>query len=142
MKYRVLRNYKYCLVEDEQRHVEIFENAHNDYISLNHGSLIIKVGFAWDGSSVPLKRFIPQWVYDFDKYCKIASLVHDSLCQLIREELLSKSHKRYIDGLYRDMCIEGGMSKRQANLRYRILRMAPDAGISIRKYPRGKIMEV
>jgi len=54
MKYRETRGYEYILHEDMQLDIQIFEDAHNDYISLDKGRLIIKEGYAWDGSSIPL----------------------------------------------------------------------------------------
>ena len=142
MKYSRTKGYKFKLEEDFKAYVEILTNCHNDYISLNEGVLIIKYAYAWDGSSIPLKRFVPRWVYDFDKYCKIASLVHDSLCQLMREGVLPKQSKEYIDGLYRDMAIEGGLSKRNADRRYRWLRKFGDAYIEKEEHPRDEIFEV
>jgi len=139
MKYRETTGYKYILHEDMQRDIQIFEDAENDYISLHLGRLIIKATYAWDGSSIPLKKYIPFW--NFDKYCLIASLVHDALCQLMREDLLPKSYKPTADLIYRDMCVGGGMSYRGADRRYKWLRRFGDAGIKKRENPRGQIKQ-
>ena len=140
MKYRETKGYKYLLVEDEKREVDIYINCHNDYISLDEGVLIIKEGYAWDGSSIPLKKYMPKWIWDSDKYCKIASLVHDALCQLMREGLLPKTYKYIADAIYQRMCIEGGMGKRQAGWRFWALRKFGNAGIKKEKNPRGQIL--
>ena len=140
MKYRRVKGYKYKLEADYKVSVPVNVNCHNDYISLDRGVLIIKFSYAWDGSSIPLKKYF-SWVYDFDKHCKTASLVHDSLCQLMRENLLDKKFKELIDGIYRDMCIEGGLSKRNADRRYKYLRRYGDPYIrNIDK--RGKVFEI
>ncbi len=140
MKYRKTKGYKYILEEEFRVFIEIEEPAWNNYISLDRGFLIIRKGYAWDGSSVPLKKL---WrpIFDSDKYCKKASIVHDCLCQLMRESLLPKTFKEYADQFYKQMCIEGGMSKRQAGLRYWVLRKFGEVGIRKRKKPRGKIFE-
>ena len=142
MKYRETKGYKYLLVEDERTKIPgILERAWNNYISLDHGILILKEGYAWDGSTVLLKKYY-RWIWDADKFCKTASLVHDAFCQLMREGLLDKKYKRYVDGFYKYMCMLGGMGKRQANLRYWFLRKFGGRGIQKRKNPRGKIFEV
>lgn len=139
MKYRETKGYKYLLEEDEHIEVLIPGIIDHKYIKLDEGELIVKKGYAWDGSSIPLKKILKLIGWDADKYCKTASLIHDALCQLMREALLSKKHKEYIDALYRKMCIAGGMGKRQANLRYKALRKAGNWGITKRANPRGQI---
>ncbi len=121
MKYSKAKKYKYILRADEKTLVDIPAEAWNDFISLDYGVLIIKKNYSWDGSTVPLKKWY-SWIWDSDRYCKTASLIHDSLCQLIREGLLSKDYRLYADQLYKKMCIAGGMSKWQAGLRYWALR--------------------
>ena len=141
MKYRELTGYKYELLEDMRFNIPgITEQSHNDYISLDNGNLIIKERYAWDGSSIPSKKVLKRFGWDADKFCKTASLVHDAFCQLMREGLLDKKYKQYADSLYRDMCILGGMGKRQADIRYWALRKFGDRGIQKRKNPRGKVM--
>ena len=140
MKYRELRGYNFELLEPEIRNVEL-PNAYHSYMFIQDITLGIKPRYAWDGSSIPLKKWYRR-IWDADKYCKTASLVHDALCQLMREDLLDKKYKEYIDGLYRDMCIQGGMGKREANLRYWFLRKFGDRGIRKEKNPRGKVFEI
>ncbi len=146
-RYRETKGYKYLLVEDERTEIPGIpdEQCHNNYISLDHGRLILKEGYAWDGSSIPLKKIIRRASFgliDFDKYCKTASLVHDAFCQLMREGLLDKKYKRYVDSFYKYMCMLGGMGKREAHFRYRCLRKFGDRGIQKRKNPRGKVFEI
>ncbi len=142
MEYSLVRKYKYKLEADYAITISIDHDCHNSYISLDKQKLLLKKGYVWDGSSVPLKRFIPKWLFDSDKYCKTASLVHDSLCQLMREELLPKARKEQADKIYRNMCLDGGMGKRQANLRFWALRKFGDGGIEKEKYPRNMIFEI
>ena len=136
MKYSLVTKYKYVLKADEKTLVDIPAEAWNDFISLDYGVLVIKKNYVWDGSSVPLKKWY-SWIWDSDKYCKNASLIHDALTQLIREGLLSKEYRLYADQLYKKMCIAGGMGKRQANLRYWTLRK-----FSKIKKPKYKLPEI
>ncbi|HEB41461.1 MAG TPA: hypothetical protein ENI08_00385 [Candidatus Dependentiae bacterium] len=144
MEYRELKGYKYELMAAIKIKIELpdttlLNNAINPYIRLRNGVLTIKKHYCWDGSSVPFKKYVPKWLWDSDKSCKTASLTHDALCQLMREDLLSKKYKRYIDNLYKTMAIEGGMGKWQANTRNWFLRKFGDKGIQKEENPRGKI---
>jgi len=122
MKYRNIVNYKYELMEFEKFQVLLPNTAKTiPYIYIKNNILVIKKHYAWDGSSIPIKNAW-SWIWDSDKYCKIASLVHDALCQLIRAGLLDLNYRCYADNLYRDMCITGGMFKWQANMRFWFLR--------------------
>jgi len=157
MKYSRTKHYKYKLEETEMRQTGIMGyEIDNRYMKmLPNGQLFVQTGYAWDGSSIPHKRKIRAlsylnplvWVrikdaYDADKYCKTASLIHDALCQAMREGLIRKTEKPWADGLYSQMCVEGGMSQKQANRRYKALRKFGDAGIQPEKNPRNKIFEV
>ncbi len=144
MQYRELKSYKYELMAAEVIYVVLPDviltnNAIYPYIKLRYGLLTVEKYYCWDGSSVPLKKYTPKWLWDSDKYCKTASLFHDALCQLMRENLLDKKYKSYIDRVYKIMLIENGMSKWQANLRYLALRKFGNAGIEKEENPRGKI---
>lgn len=114
MKYQKISKYKYRLAEGELRQTAI----KGPYISTpfihlwSAGSMWISKGYAWNGSN-----------WSFDKHSKTASLFHDAAYQLMRMGLLGKEHRKYFDRLYRDMCIEKGLWKIHANLRYRMLRM-------------------
>lgn len=145
--YRKLKGYSFATIAVFKHPVLVLKRVdfRQHYFSMQDGVLTIEVGYAWDGSSIPLKkllRVLSLGLYNADKYCQKASLVHDVFCQAMREGLLSKIHKAYIDGLYRDMCIAGGMSLKQASRRYKALRKFGDSGIQKRKNPRGKIVVV
>ena len=113
MKY-IKRNkaYKFELAEDETQLTPITEYAVTRFVELDPdmGEIWIGKGYAWDGSSIPFKRFMQKITfgkYDSDKYCKEASLVHDAFYQLMRLNKLSRNHKDTSDRLYEKMCIEG-----------------------------------
>ncbi len=66
------------------------EDIVTDFIELSkEGRLVIKEKYAWDGATF-------AWDWGF----KIASLVHDSLYQLIRKGLLDKKMKLSADLIY------------------------------------------
>jgi len=146
MKYSRTKHFKYKLEEREVVQTCITGYSfRTPYISMFlDGRLSIHKGYAWDGSSVPFKRtfrILSLGWYDADKYCKEASLVHDALCQAMREGLITKKNKSTADSLYYDMCIAGGMSRRQALRRWRALRKFGDSGIQPEKNPRNKIYD-
>ena len=112
------------------------------YITLTEdGELRVYHDYCWNGSSVPGKKIWKRFGWNSDKYCKVASLVHDALCQLIRLGYLSMSYKEVVDELYRKMCIAGGMGKKQANIRYWFLRKFGDRYVKKERYPKRIIME-
>jgi len=77
------------------------------------GWLVIWEGYCWDGPSGPVR----------DSKCKLrAALVHDALYQLIRCKKLSGKHRKKADEIFRDICIEDGVSKFRANIYYKALR--------------------
>jgi len=122
MKYRNIVKYKYELMEYINVRVLLPDTAKTiPYICIENNALNIKKHYAWDGSSIPLKNAW-SWIWNSDKYCKRASLIHDALCQLIRAGLLDLTYRFYADDLYRNMCIEDGMSKWQADMRFWFLR--------------------
>lgn len=138
------KDYKFELPETETFVVPIDTYVSTDFISLGMGAMTIKEGYAWDGSSIPLKklaRFITFDKYDPDKYCKEASLVHDALYQLMRSELLNRGNKDYIDRLYESMCIKGGMGKRQAAWRYWAVKTFGHRTLKPRHYPEKTILD-
>ena len=142
MKYRKTRGYKFILHEDEKFEVpQIQETAWNNYITLDKGILIVKKGYAWDGSSVPFKKYF-KWIWDVDKYTKTASLQHDAFCQLIREGKLPKFYKYSVDLIYKFRCIADGLNKKMANIFFKAIRKFGESGISKEKYPRSKVYEV
>ena len=156
MKYSKCHHYKYKLEENERVDTGIegfyFDNSY--YCMLDNGWFLVKRGYAWDGSSIPYKKQLRVisylnplvWVrikdaYDADKYCKDASLIHDALCQAMREGQLPPKEKPWADDLYYSMCIAGGMSIKQAGRRFKALREFGDSGIKPEKKPRNKIYD-
>ncbi len=110
-----LRNqkYKYETHKDYSYHTDFLGDLEiiSDYIVVRDGYISAKAGYAWDGSSIPGKRFMQRITfgkYDPDRYCKEASLVHDAFYQLMRLEHLSRIYKISIDRVYELMCIDGG----------------------------------
>ena len=73
------------------------------------GVLTIKRNYAWDGASGP--------VFDTRRIMR-GSLVHDALYQLMREEHLPQKVRDNADWLLREICIEDGMPKFNADLVY------------------------
>lgn len=103
------------------------------FIKLKDGTLRIKKYYAWDGSTVPLKKGL-KWttailtfgffIWDSDKYCKDASLIHDALYQIIRECKFSDTcdYRKLADDIYLRKLLLTKMPKWQANMRYKALR--------------------
>ena len=166
MKYSKVKAYKYKLEENHVRQTGIIGyNFDTRYYSmLDDGTFLVKYSYAWDGSSIPKKKYVPGWAYDFDKYCKDASNIHDGLCQAIREGLLPRRCKILADMVYRDMCIEGRRAywelhtkakkktnanrvkylkktKKWAAKRYWAIRKFGDSGIKPEKNPRNTIYD-
>lgn len=146
MKYSKVKAYKYKLEENFVRQTGIvgFNFATQYYEMLDDGTFLVKYGYAWDGSSIPHKKLLriaSLWIYNPDKYCKTASLIHDGLCQAMREGLLPIRKKRFVDNIYRRMCLEGGLSEKRASKRYWALRQFGDVGIQPEKNPRNKIYD-
>lgn len=65
------------------------------------GLLCLRAGYTWDGASGP--------TIDTKNWFR-ASLVHDGLYQLMRENLISKDHRRYADDLMRQILRTDGMN--------------------------------
>lgn len=78
------------------------QDIHTDYIVLTtEGRLTIQQGYAWDGPSGP--------AFDTHNFMR-ASLVHDALYQLIRDNHLLADRRNMADRLLQRMCREDGMS--------------------------------
>ncbi len=131
MKYQKISKYKYRLVESETRMTNIcVPHIRTPFIGLRDGKMRISKGYAWNGSN-----------WSFDIYSKTPSLFHDAAYQLMRRGLLEQKHRKYFDGLYRDMCIEKGLWKIHANLRYRMLRMFGFGGAKRSDKPENPVFE-
>ncbi len=145
MKY-IERNHSYQmeLAEDETYPVPIKRMVNTPFIFLAKNTLRIHNGYAWDGSSIPGKKFLKRITfgkYDGDRYCKEASLVHDSFYQLMRLNKLDRKHKDTIDRLYQKMCINGGMKPKAAARRYWAVKHFGARTLKPRYYPEKKILE-
>lgn len=77
------------------------------------GELYILEGYAWDGPSGP--------AFDTPAFMR-ASLVHDALYQLMRENYLPKSWRDEADEELRLTCLEDGMWKIRASWCYAAVR--------------------
>lgn len=110
IKYR--KGYKYQLAVDTVQQVDIFpeEPIYTPYIDLSTlGKLTIRQGYAWDGPSGP--------ALDTPGAMR-ASLVHDVLYQLMREEFLPREARAQADKeLYR-IAREDGMNWLRAKYFY------------------------
>ena len=115
IRYRT--EYKYQLASDYRISISIKPNSNidTDFISLDvDGNLLVKKGYAWDGPSGP--------VVDTDENIR-ASLVHDALYQLMRNEhLVTRTHRKAADQLFKDICKEDGVSNFLASTYYKALR--------------------
>ncbi|GAK24268.1 hypothetical protein JCM19052_4928 [Vibrio sp. JCM 19052] len=91
MKYKKRRTYKYNLHSEEQVEtgITLTQPFDSPFLSLSEqGLLTIKKGYSWDGASGP--------AIDTKNILK-ASLVHDALYQLMREEVLPQSSREQAD---------------------------------------------
>lgn len=78
----------------------IGEDGGNNYVGLGPaGRLTIESGYSWDGITGP----VPTTRRNIR-----ATLVHDALCQLLREGLLPAHYRTEADALFREVCIEDG----------------------------------
>ena len=112
MKYKA--GYKYQLTADLMVRVDLKEEISKDYITIENGMLMVDAGYAWDGPSGP--------AFDTSNFMR-GSLIHDVLYQLMREELIPRTARKYADQLLRKMCREDGMSWVRAWWVYRGLRL-------------------
>jgi hypothetical protein len=113
--YRKLRKYKYQLLEEYSVSIEIKKIASNDFLNLSaDGTLVIKEKYAWDGPSGP--------TIDTKSFMR-ASLVHDALYQLMREEKLNRhSDRKTADKILKRMCKQDKMWGFRAAYAYIALR--------------------
>lgn len=107
MKYKLLGNYKYQIVEPVQIQTELVsKETGNTYVYLTtDGILNISKGYSWDGPSGP--------TIDTKTFMR-GSLVHDALYQLMRDGYLDNEYRDYSDRLLKNICIEDGMSRIRA----------------------------
>lgn len=149
LTYRELDDYKYQVTKGFGFHSGIKGvRAVTEYVSLYpDGLLLIGADYAWNGSN-----------WSSDKHAKIPSLVHDSLYQLMRLGLLSRTLRKKVDELYRDLYFAEAMSacsakgwrrklaeknhKLHANIRYAALRMFGESATYPEKNLRGGIKTI
>ena len=78
-----------------------FSAFSGDYIKLKDGKLAIRAGYCWDGPSGP--------TIDTKDFMR-GSLVHDALYQLMREDVLPRTCRKFADALLYKHCREDGMN--------------------------------
>ena len=110
-------DYKYQLASAYGIKIEIRPKADitTGFIDLaTQGNLTVKKAYAWDGPSGPVK--------DTPKNLR-ASLVHDALYQLMRnDQLKTRTHRKAADEEFKRICKEDGVSSRRASTWYKGLR--------------------
>ena len=90
------------------------QSIESEFINLSDkGLLTIKSGYAWDYASVPLTHWLSNNIQG--KKSKIPSLVHDALCQLIRQHLLTIDNARlHADEHFYQLLLQYGFWKVRA----------------------------
>ena len=118
-KIKYKKGYKNQLVEDYHIFTGIIPNkfvVDTPLIKLDmSGWLTIKTGYAWDGASGP--------TWDTPSVIR-ASLVHDALYQLMRDEKISLTNREKADSLLRSIMIEDGANWFRAWYYYRAVQWA------------------
>jgi len=132
IKFRNITKYKFELLQEFIFKSELFSmysgdittSKENDivYLDSDKDELHIKKHFLWDGSSVPFKNILRLIGWKVDRYCHKASLIHDALYLLMRINALTDEFQAIADLIYYQLCLEGGMPRYQADLRYWALR--------------------
>lgn len=114
---RYRSDYKYQLAEGYKISISVKpkSNIETKFIDLDtDGNLTVKNSYAWDGPSGPVK--------DTDENMR-ASLVHDALYQLMRnDKLKSRTHRKAADQEFKDICKADGVSNFRASVYYKVLR--------------------
>jgi hypothetical protein len=108
IRYKEKRTYKYILEKEERYGTGIAIPVPAYYGPLKmitDGTLIIDKGYAWDGPSGP--------TIDTKTFMR-GSLIHNAMCQLIREGVLSPFDRHRADNILRDICLEDGMARLRA----------------------------
>ena len=122
---RYRSGYKYQLAEDYEIFLELYpeKDIETLFISLKtDGRLTIWKGYAWDGPSGP--------VIDTPNAMR-GSLVHDALYQLMRGKYLStRIHRQAADTIFKEICIQDGMSVARARIHFLGLQVGGKAAAS------------
>lgn len=114
--------YKYQLAENYtiKTTIKPKKDIESQFIDMNKdGTLSIKSGYAWDGTSGPIID---------DNHNQRASLVHDALYQLMRQKKLSprSAYKDKADRLFQKLCKQDGVLSPLADLYYQSLKRYGD----------------
>ena len=119
---RYRSGYKYQLVNDYRVQLKFVRpevNILTEFIEFDvTGYLFIKHGYAWDGPSNPIYRFLPNFILKFLlKHFMRGSLVHDVLAQLCRDGYLSCDKcYTFMNKELEEICLEDGMTKARASV--------------------------
>lgn len=89
-------------------------NTGNSFVYLKDNILNIKNGYAWDGASGP--------AIDTRNIMR-ASLIHDALYQLMREDMIPRSARKLADKELYNLCKLDGMSRFRAGYVYFFVRL-------------------
>jgi hypothetical protein len=104
LHYKKRRDYKYTLAKQYIFETQ-WDNApeiNTRFIQLNkQGQLILHAAYSWDGASGPMP--------DLSSIIR-ASLIHDALYQLMREQHLPLSYRLAADRLLYTLCVADGMN--------------------------------
>ena len=98
------QGYKYQLVADYSLQLDFvpLQAAHSTFLELSsEGLLLIKSGYCWDGASGP--------AIDSKNFMR-ASLVHDALYQMLRNQQLPAALRLQADQQMRSILKQDGMS--------------------------------
>lgn len=115
IRYRA--GYKYQLAADYHIALPIVGHAvQTEYLTLTGtGQLTIRRGYCWDGASGPTID---------TRNSQRASLVHDTLYQLMRVTLLPAGYRAIADHTLHRLLLEDGMSRLRAWLWWRAVQRA------------------
>jgi len=122
IKYSFGGKYKWHLDEAIARQVDIPGEVEHEFYSLDHGILMAKNGYEWDGASGP--------AIDTANFMR-GSCLHDLLYQLMREGVIDRKYRKRCDQIMREICLEDGMSKIRAWWVYSGVRIG--AGVSAKR---------
>ena len=124
MKYQ--KGFQYQLTEDEVFKVPAAltpkETIVTPFIHLTaEGTLNVRMGYAWDGASGPIKaidRFLQKvskwaWKRYVKKFIR-GALCHDALCQMLRHGLIPAEWLHAVNEFMFDILIEDGMARWRA----------------------------
>ncbi len=134
-RYRVIRDYKYQLMEDYAHEIDLRPEGDIEFrfVALSAAGLLrVRKAYAWDGPSGP--------TIDTRNFMR-GSLVHDALYQLMRLGALDyRVHRKRADELLRDICREDGMSALRSWAVYRAVRLFGESNAQPREEPEVEVI--